>query len=94
MYGSVLYQAFRELKRTFDPKHLLNPGKIVDAPPLSTNLRYGPGYRYARSADHFRLRRRRRLAAGGRALRGRGSLSQEARGDDVPLVSGDSRRER
>ena len=44
MYGSVLYQAFRELKSTFDPQNLLNPGKIVDAPPLSTNLRYGPGY--------------------------------------------------
>ena len=44
MYGSVLYQAFRELKRTFDPQNLLNPGKIVDAPPLSANLRYGPSY--------------------------------------------------
>ncbi len=44
MYGSVLYQAFRELKRTFDPHSLLNPGKIVDAAPLSSNLRYGPGY--------------------------------------------------
>ena len=44
MYGSVLYQAFRELKNTFDPKQLLNPGKIVDAPPLTANLRYGPGY--------------------------------------------------
>ena len=44
MYGPVLYQAFRELKRTFDPHNLLNPGKIVDAPPLATNLRYGPGY--------------------------------------------------
>ncbi len=44
MYGSALYNAFRELKRTFDPHNLLNPGKIVDAPPLSTNLRYGPAY--------------------------------------------------
>ena len=44
MYGSALYHAFRELKRTFDPHNLLNPGKIVDAPPLATNLRYGPTY--------------------------------------------------
>jgi FAD/FMN-containing dehydrogenase/Fe-S oxidoreductase len=44
MYGTVLYQAFRELKRTFDPHNLMNPGKIVDAPPLATNLRYGPHY--------------------------------------------------
>ncbi|HKI18117.1 MAG TPA: FAD-linked oxidase C-terminal domain-containing protein [Isosphaeraceae bacterium] len=44
MYGPVLYQAFRELKRAFDPSNLLNPGKIVDAPPLVQNLRYGPVY--------------------------------------------------
>ncbi len=44
MYGPELYQAFRELKQTFDPSGLFNPGKIVDAPPLSANLRYGAGY--------------------------------------------------
>jgi FAD/FMN-containing dehydrogenase/Fe-S oxidoreductase len=44
MYGPVLYSAFREIKETFDPMHLLNPGKIVDAPPLTANLRYGPAY--------------------------------------------------
>jgi FAD/FMN-containing dehydrogenase/Fe-S oxidoreductase len=44
MYGPTLYQAFRDIKRTFDPKNLLNPGKIVDAPPLTANLRYGPAY--------------------------------------------------
>src|SRR5262249_58362913 len=44
MFGPDLYQAFRELKRTFDPQGILNPGKIVDAPPLSSNLRYGPRY--------------------------------------------------
>jgi FAD/FMN-containing dehydrogenase/Fe-S oxidoreductase len=44
MYGPVLYQAFRELKRAFDPNGLLNPGKIVDAPALVQNLRYGPAY--------------------------------------------------
>jgi FAD/FMN-containing dehydrogenase/Fe-S oxidoreductase len=44
MYGPVLYNAFREIKRTFDPLNILNPGKIVDAPSLTDNLRYGPGY--------------------------------------------------
>ena len=44
MYGTTLYEAFRELKRTFDPGNVLNPGKIVEAPPLATNLRYGSGY--------------------------------------------------
>ena len=44
MFGPVLYEAFRAIKRTFDPNSLLNPGKIVDAPPLTANLRYGPRY--------------------------------------------------
>ena len=44
MYGPVLYAAFHDIKRTFDPAGLFNPGKIVDAPPLTANLRYGPAY--------------------------------------------------
>ena len=44
MFGPVLYEAFRAIKRTFDPNGLFNPGKIVDAPPLTANLRYGPRY--------------------------------------------------
>jgi Fe-S oxidoreductase len=45
MFGPVLYEAFRRIKRTFDPDNILNPGKIVDAPPIASNLRYGPAYR-------------------------------------------------
>src|SRR5690606_14574489 len=44
MFGPALYHAFREVKRTFDPDGILNPGKIVDSPPLTSNLRYGAGY--------------------------------------------------
>src|SRR5476649_623034 len=44
MFGPVLYDAFRTVKRTFDPAGLFNPGKIVDAPPMTSNLRYGAGY--------------------------------------------------
>jgi FAD/FMN-containing dehydrogenase/Fe-S oxidoreductase len=53
MYGPALYQAFREIKRTFDPHSLLNPGKIVDAPPLASNLRFGPAYRTPEVATTF-----------------------------------------
>jgi FAD/FMN-containing dehydrogenase/Fe-S oxidoreductase len=44
MFGPVLYDAFREIKHTFDPEGIFNPGKIVDAPPLTANLRFGAGY--------------------------------------------------
>ncbi len=55
MFGPVLYDAFREIKRTFDPHGILNPGKIVDAPPLASNLRYGPAYRTRAPRDVLRL---------------------------------------
>jgi FAD/FMN-containing dehydrogenase/Fe-S oxidoreductase len=45
MFGPVLYEAFRTVKRTFDPDGILNPGKIVDAPPITSNLRFGTEYR-------------------------------------------------
>jgi FAD/FMN-containing dehydrogenase/Fe-S oxidoreductase len=52
MFGSTLYAAFRQIKKTFDPDGILNPGKIVDAPPLTSNLRYGSAYRSAVLAAH------------------------------------------
>jgi Fe-S oxidoreductase len=53
MIGPVIYDAFRQIKRTFDPDGLFNPGKIVDAPPLASNLRYGPAYRTTPVATFF-----------------------------------------
>ena len=44
MFGSELYGAFQTIKRTFDPEGIFNPGKIVDTPPLTANLRYGATY--------------------------------------------------
>jgi len=44
MFGPVLYEAFRAVKHAFDPDGVFNPGKIVDTPPLTSNLRYGAGY--------------------------------------------------
>jgi len=44
MFGPVIYDAFRTIKRTFDPEGIFNPGKIVDSPPLTENLRFGAGY--------------------------------------------------
>jgi FAD/FMN-containing dehydrogenase/Fe-S oxidoreductase len=53
MFGPVLYEAFREIKRTFDPHGILNPGKIVDAPPITTNLRFGARYETANPTTWF-----------------------------------------
>jgi FAD/FMN-containing dehydrogenase/Fe-S oxidoreductase len=39
VFGDELYEAMREVKRLFDPNALLNPGKIVDAPAMTDNIR-------------------------------------------------------
>ncbi len=44
-FGKQLYEAFRFIKSAFDPHFILNPGKIVDAPPPDYHLRYGAAYR-------------------------------------------------
>jgi Fe-S oxidoreductase/FAD/FMN-containing dehydrogenase len=44
MFGDQVYDAFRLVKQAFDPHNLFNPGKIVDAPAMTENLRYGHGY--------------------------------------------------
>lgn len=44
-YGEPLIEAFKSLKLAADPDSLLNPKKLIDAPPMDTHLRYGEGYR-------------------------------------------------
>lgn len=53
VFGEELYGAFRQIKQTFDPLGILNPGKIVDPPPLTENLRFGPSYRTATPITWF-----------------------------------------
>lgn len=53
MFGTQLYNAFRQVKRAFDPEGLMNPGKIVDAPMMTENLRIGPHYEADDTQTHF-----------------------------------------
>jgi FAD/FMN-containing dehydrogenase/Fe-S oxidoreductase len=39
VFGDALYGAMQETKRLFDPEHRMNPGKIVNAPPMTDHLR-------------------------------------------------------
>ena len=63
MFGPVVYEAFRQVKRAFDPANVLNPGKIVDAPAMEANWRQPPGmvvpdpptvFDYAKQGGYFR----------------------------------------
>jgi len=46
MFGARIVSAFETVKRLFDPRGVLNPGKIVNAPKMDDRqlLRYGPAY--------------------------------------------------
>jgi Fe-S oxidoreductase len=39
VFGDDLYAAMQETKRLFDPDNRMNPGKIVNAPPMTDHLR-------------------------------------------------------
>jgi len=43
MVGNHIYQLFKQIKQTWDPDNIFNPGKIVDTPKMNTFLRYEPG---------------------------------------------------
>jgi len=45
LFGPALYDAFRQIKRAFDPKNLMNPGKIVEAPAMTDSLKISPSYK-------------------------------------------------
>jgi FAD/FMN-containing dehydrogenase/Fe-S oxidoreductase len=52
MFGPEIMELHRQVKSLFDPENLANPGKLVEAPPMSHNLRFGEAYR-AQSPDTF-----------------------------------------
>lgn len=41
--GEKVFRLLEEVKRTWDPNNILNPGKIVNTPSMLSNLRYVPG---------------------------------------------------
>ncbi|MGJ1197087.1 FAD-binding and (Fe-S)-binding domain-containing protein [Sphingobacterium spiritivorum] len=42
MIGEHNYNLLKEIKKTWDPDNIFNPGKIVDTPAMNTMLRYEP----------------------------------------------------
>ena len=40
MLGEHNYQLIKKMKHIWDPENILNPGKIIDTPPITDNLRF------------------------------------------------------
>ena len=53
MFGNDIYRIFKSLKTTFDPKSLMNPGKIVDSYKMTENLRISPEIKIKEITGHF-----------------------------------------
>ncbi len=53
MYGPELVRAFREFKAIWDPQGRMNPGKVIDPYPITSNLRLGPSYKPPELDTHF-----------------------------------------
>ncbi len=53
MYGPEIVQAFGEFKAVWDPDGMMNPGKVVDPYPITSNLRLGPEYSPFEVTTHF-----------------------------------------
>jgi FAD/FMN-containing dehydrogenase/Fe-S oxidoreductase len=85
LFGDTLYEAFREVKRTFDPHSVLNTGKIVDAPPMDANLRYGADYRVTLPLQtHFHFRDSGGMAGAAELCNGNGLCRKTAGGTMCP----------
>jgi FAD/FMN-containing dehydrogenase/Fe-S oxidoreductase len=61
LLGPGLYEAMVVVKDAFDPRRLLNPGVVVDGPPVVESLRFGADYR----GDHSWMPRLSYAAEGG-----------------------------
>jgi len=56
MIGERNYQLLKDIKRTWDPYGIFNPGKIVDTPAMNTFLRYEPGIETRNITSTFRYK--------------------------------------
>ena len=92
MFGSTLYGAFREVKAAFDPNGIMNPGKIVDSPPMTESLRIGPAYTALTPATGFNYSVGGQLRERDRDVQRPGRVPKGAWRHHVPLVHGHARR--
>ena len=84
VFGPQVYGAFREIKRLFDPAGLMNPGPIVDSPPVDQDLRYGPTYETPALTTEYHYRDEGSFAAAVEMCTGVGACRQDLIGTMCP----------
>jgi len=84
MFGSQLYQVFKQLKKAFDPKGIMNPGKIVDSQKINENLRYGADYKATEWDTYFDFSKQNGLAGSIEMCSGVGVCRRKLEGNMCP----------
>jgi FAD/FMN-containing dehydrogenase/Fe-S oxidoreductase len=83
-FGSQLYGAFKQVKQLFDPRGLMNPGDIVEAPQMDQHLRYGTAYRTPVFPTQFHYRQQGSFASAVEFCTGIGTCRQTLIGTMCP----------
>ena len=84
LFGSQIYKAFQDVKLAFDPQGRMNPGKIVNAPPMTENLRYGEKYNTLFLNTHYDFSREGGLATAVELCNGAGVCRKKNEGTMCP----------
>ena len=56
MVGAHNYELMRQIKHTWDPDGIFNPGKVVETPPMDSYLRYEAGQQTPEFNTYFRYK--------------------------------------
>ena len=84
MFGSQLYNAFRDVKSAFDPDGIMNPGKIVDSQHMTENLKISPAYSTREVETAFSFAREGGYAAAIEMCNGQGACRKVLSGTMCP----------
>jgi FAD/FMN-containing dehydrogenase len=83
-FGSQIYSALKDVKRLLDPAGLMNPGSIIDTPPVDQNLRYGTKYDTPELSTEYHYREFGSFAAAVEMCTGVGACHQDLTGTMCP----------
>ena len=83
-FGRQIYDAFRQVKRLFDPAGLMNPGLIIDPEPMDRHLRYGTAYKTPSLPTQYHYREDGSFAAAVEMCTGIGDCRQKLVGTMCP----------
>lgn len=83
-FGDEIYDAFARTKHLFDPLNLMNPGKVIDTPPVLSNLRYGRSYNPKPTLERYRYPKDGSMLAAAEKCSGLGACRKTLEGTMCP----------